>query len=530
MQQNVLSFFQKNRQKKINLNSFTAEKISLVIIGFGILVRVIQYLYNRSLWADEAVLALNLVNRSYLELLQPLDYDQGAPIGFLWIEKLAIQVFGNNEYAFRLFPLLSSILSIFIFYELAKRFLRLQAVPIALAFFVSLHYLVYYATELKQYSTDVFVALLACLLVIQIATERLNTIKIVIYSLLGGLVIWFSHPAVFTLGGTGAAVLLIDISPKKISQSKNQSKIFQTKIFQTKIFQILLIGLAWLTSFVIFYFVSVQSLNNNTNLMTSWKNGFPSSFYDINWMFNALGKFFYRPLGFVGITDGLAIFAFVVGCISLFRRQKEKLLLLLSPLMATFFASFLHKFPFRNRLVLFLTPFFILLIAEGIDYLIQKRGFKFTFIPGIILLVALLFHPVTTTSNLLTQPYQRGEIKQVLNYVKSNQKPQDILYIYQRGHYQFLYYAKKYGYQPDDYIIGVDDLDQYDGRELSPAEEERYKQDLNKLRGNKRVWLIFSHAHINSENRMIKSYLDKIGKKIDVFKTVGAFVYLYDLT
>jgi 4-amino-4-deoxy-L-arabinose transferase-like glycosyltransferase len=505
----------KAKKTKQYIKLFSPEKISLVIICFGILIRVIQYLYNRSLWADEAVLALNIVNRSYLELLQPLDYDQGAPIGFLWIEKLTIQIFGNNEYALRLFPLVTSIISIFLFYELAKRFLRLQAVPIALAFFVSLHYLVYYATELKQYSTDVFVALLSCLIVIQVATQKLNNIKIIIYSCLGALAIWFSHPAVFTLAGVGAGILLIDTVKKK-----KKSTIFQS----------LLIYFTWLISFAIFYLVSVQSLNNNSDLMTSWKNGFPSSFYDINWMFNALGKFFYRPLGFVGITDGLAIFAFVVGCISLFQRQKEKLLLLLCPLIATFFASFLHKFPFRNRLVLFLTPFFILLIAEGIDYLIQKRGFKKTFIPGIVLLAALLFQPVTTASNLLIQPYQREEIKQVINYVKSNQQPEDTIYIFQRGHYQFLYYAEKYGYKPDDYIIGIDDLDQYDGRKLSPAEEERYKQDLDKLRGNQRVWLIFSHAHVSSENKMIKSYLDKIGKKIDFFETVGAFVYLYDLS
>lgn len=515
---------QQNLSKKINQNTksnkkyiklFSPETLSWIIISFGIAIRLVQYLHNRSLWADEAVLALNIVNRSYLELLQPLDYDQGAPIGFLWIEKLAIQLFGNNEYAFRLFPLLSSILSILIFYKLAKIFLRLEAVPIALAFFVSLNYLLYFATELKQYSSDVFIALLSCLIVIKVATQKLNKIKIAIYSFLGALTIWFSHPAVFTLAGVGTSFLVIDTVKRK-----SKSKIFQN----------LFIYSTWLISFAIFYFVSVQSLNNNTDLMTSWENGFPSSFYDINWVVNALGKFFYRPLGFVGITDGLAIFAFIIGCISLFKRQKDKLFIILSPIVATFFASFLQKFPFRNRLVLFLTPFFILLIAEGIDYLIQRRGFKKTFIPGIVLLTALLFHPVTTASNLLIQPYQRAEIKQVINYVKSNQQPEDTIYIFQRGHYQFLYYAEKYGYKPNDYIIGVDDLDKYDGKKLSAAEEERYEQDLDKLRGNKRVWVIFSHAHVKSENKMIKSYLDKIGKKMDSFKAVGAFVYLYDLS
>ena len=70
--------------------------LSWLIIVFGIVVRLVQYLSNRSLWADEAALALNIVNRSYSELGQPLDYDQAAPIGFLWLEKLAIDIFGNK--------------------------------------------------------------------------------------------------------------------------------------------------------------------------------------------------------------------------------------------------------------------------------------------------------------------------------------------------------------------------------------------------------------------------------------------------
>ena len=132
---------------KQRVSSFIySPKIAWIIIGFGILIRLIQYLYNRSLWADEAVLALNIVNRSYLELLQPLDYDQAAPIGFLLVEKLAVQLFGNNEYALRLFPLFSGIISLLLFYQLAKRFIPKAAIPIALALFASLNYLVYYAS------------------------------------------------------------------------------------------------------------------------------------------------------------------------------------------------------------------------------------------------------------------------------------------------------------------------------------------------------------------------------------------------
>ena len=71
---------------------------SFFIIFVGIFLRVWQYAVNRSLWFDEALLALNIVNRTFIGLTQPLDYNQGAPIGFLIIEKVIIQLIGNKDY------------------------------------------------------------------------------------------------------------------------------------------------------------------------------------------------------------------------------------------------------------------------------------------------------------------------------------------------------------------------------------------------------------------------------------------------
>lgn len=117
-----------NHSPKLNSNfrnfiQFSINHIPYYLILWGIIVRLAQYLINRSLWADEAVLALNIINRNYLQLTETLDYEQGAPIGFLWVEKFILQLLGNNEYALRLFPLIAGMISLFLFWQLAQKIL-----------------------------------------------------------------------------------------------------------------------------------------------------------------------------------------------------------------------------------------------------------------------------------------------------------------------------------------------------------------------------------------------------------------------
>src|SRR5215212_6803017 len=92
-----------------------------LLILMGVVLRLRQYLTGRSLWSDEAMLALNIVDRNFAGMFQPLDYDQGAPIGFLLVEKMVNSILGKNELALRLFPLLIGLIDLGLFYLLLKR-------------------------------------------------------------------------------------------------------------------------------------------------------------------------------------------------------------------------------------------------------------------------------------------------------------------------------------------------------------------------------------------------------------------------
>src|SRR5215208_2227429 len=153
--------------------TFLSEKVAAVIlIVLGGLLRLRQYLAGRSLWSDEAMLALNIVNRNVNGLFKPLDYDQGAPIGFLLVEKISHLLFGRNEYSLRLFPLLIGLVSVWLFYLLLKQITGGPGLLIALALFALNSRLIYYSSEVKQYILDVAATIGLLLLDARLFGER----------------------------------------------------------------------------------------------------------------------------------------------------------------------------------------------------------------------------------------------------------------------------------------------------------------------------------------------------------------------
>ncbi|WP_187329319.1 glycosyltransferase family 39 protein [Halomicronema hongdechloris] len=529
------------------------ERIAWLIIGVSGAVRVIQYGFNRSLWADEAVLALNIGNRTYTELLKPLDYDQGAPFGFLFLEKLATQILGLNEYALRLFPLLAGLLTLVLFYAMARQYLQGYGILIALIFIGCIDTFVYFSTEVKQYSTDVAIALISFWLAQQ-TQLKLSTPRAIFIAAAGAIAIWCSHPAVLVLAGV--TISLIARHWRQTSTSLTQARPRRrhlTALRRALTYQLLspsnrIIYLSWLVSFLVFYLVSIQELGSNEVLQASWqsKGAFPEAYHPIAtlvWLIERLGLFFHSPLGFASpwedvswpgillpiIRGVLALGAFVVGCVSLARHRGAALLTLLSPVIVTVVAAYLQQYPFAGRLVLFLAPCFIIAMAAGLYHLVNAgsghgRGI------GLVMTVILLSQPLYNTLPLLYRPHLREEIKPVMAYVQAHQQPGDTLYVFQRGIRQFEFYADRYGYEAGEYIAGVDSLDDLDGHQVSAQERTRYINDLNQLRGRSRVWVLFSHAWVEAENQLMLSHLNCLGDRLDSFATVGAFVYLYDLS
>jgi 4-amino-4-deoxy-L-arabinose transferase-like glycosyltransferase len=523
---------------------YNSNKLPWIIICAGIVLRLIRYLYNPSLWFDESDTAIDIINRPFSDLINPSpDWSVKYPYGFLIIEKLATQLFGNSEYALRLFPLVSGIVSLFLFYKVARYYLKHNDVLIALGLFAILDPLIYYSSELKPYSSDLALALLIFIVSTYIDSKKLNLPLIIFYGIFGAIIVWVSHPSIFVLAGVGVILATYSWNMKEWS----------------KLWGLLTVYLMWVLSFISCYFIYIQKLQLNFDMsveeLLMIERSFvpfpPKSLNDIRWIIDSFFEMFNTPTG-LSLT-GIAAFVFLVGCISLFQSNKKKFFLLISPILFTIFASIIHQYPFKNRLIIFLVPFILLFIAEGIEFIREKISVK-SAIPGMVLVGVLFIYPVSWAIYHAKSPTNNEEIRLEINYIKNNWQDGDIIYVYYYAQYAFEYYTKfhpnSYAFDENDFIVGIaprgwyrtwrkQHVSKYYGPDapLKQSSTEifmTYIKDINKLKGRKRAWILFTGNIIKDgmqEEKFITFYLDTIGNKLDYIGHPGvAAVYLYDLS
>lgn len=488
---------------------FSSKIIPWLIMGIGAVLRIAQFIYNRSLTEGEAALALNIVQRSYSQLLKPLDYAQAAPVGFLLLQKFMSTLLGLSEMGLRFLPLIAGIGALFLFYKIAKKTISEQSLTIALVLFAVGDHLIYFASEVKQYSSDVFIALLIIWLAILVFDKKFEIKYTMLFGFVSALCLWFSHPALFVFC---ASLIVIYIYALRRPQ-------------WSTLYGLLIATMFGLASFLANYLVTLSSLSKHEQLLTAWQSSFmplpPTSLLDIKWFAYVFLRTFKFPIGLSIYELLLAVLAFLWGCAMMFRYKKKDILLLILPILLALIASGLHRYPFEGRLLLFLAPFMILVIAQGISDIRNKIRHQSNFL-GIALVIILLIHPVLLAGYHLIRPRAPEELRTVLEYVDENWHDGDIIYVYYASLNAFRYYHDRYGF-PAGYVGGIE----------SRSDWINYYQDIQRLRGNKRVWLVFSHVATHcgvDEERLFVSYLDLLGTQLDAFKAPGSAAYLYDMT
>jgi hypothetical protein len=341
-------------------------KIALAMAS-GIVLRWACYYYRKGYWMDEIALASNFQKPSPIDMFGPLLREQLAPPGFLVCGWFLEHGFPNQPQFLRLLPLVGAIVGMFLFVAVARRFLRSHAVFLAVVIFAFSNRLIYYASEFKQYSTDVTSALACLWMGLTIGSKPLTISRTVGLGIFGAAIVWFSHPVVFVLASVGLVGLARSIAAKDWRSSGLW----------------LAVGLAWLVSFAGVHTVATRQLGGSGQMWIFWNFAFPplppGSLWDATWVLRRLAYFFINPLDFDAPFDprlmmlpaiGLAI----VGTVRLWRVDRLRWALLFLPVGVTLAASAFRLYPFHGRVILFLVPIPILAIAAGLDAVRELTG------------------------------------------------------------------------------------------------------------------------------------------------------------
>jgi len=174
--------------------------MAIVALVAGV-ARIRVFAARRSLWFDEAAVAMNIVQRSFRDLLLPLDHEQTAAPLFLWGERVAYLIGGNTEWALRALPLIAGLLLPFAMWSVAKRLLPPVEALIAVALVSVSPFLIYYANELKPYGVDALVTTLLLVAALRVQERPGDRRRWIALALGGALAIGLSIPAPFVLAG-----------------------------------------------------------------------------------------------------------------------------------------------------------------------------------------------------------------------------------------------------------------------------------------------------------------------------------------
>lgn len=501
------------------------QKLGVVLLLLGMVLRLVVFYQNRSLFIDESNLARNIVEKNWTDFFQILDYYQYAPPLFLCIEKCSTWLIGANEYALRAWPLVAACLGLFLIWDISKRIkLEGYASLIPLAWMVFSPLLVRYSTEVKQYSTDVFVGLFLIWWVVRkglpasLATGRTRDELATgwpahfSWALIGGLCVWLSMPSVFVLAGMG--LLLVYEAWQRRAKAEIQR-------------WLIVIGF-WLINFAGYYFLILsKDLEKQALIDYHSQYFFPLQWYKWEAWLQA-GTVFQSILR---SAFGFTTLAYLVGGLGLLwgaRRLWQTRIflfwLLLSPVLICLAVSSLGFYSLIPRLTLFFIPLLWLIFAHAFSFSWEKSLFiprRSALLPilGTIALLAIL--PLQHAYKYFYRPLLIEEIRPVLALTGAAYQTDDVVFVDHEAKPAFIFYQDLHSDSP---FIPTQAI------YLGNWDEPPASWIANFAENHERIWLVYSHLISAEALGKLKQHLEGIPSTYELAQKVektAAVSYLY---
>ncbi|MGD1275776.1 MAG: hypothetical protein ABR964_00965 [Tepidisphaeraceae bacterium] len=393
----------------------SAQKWFIAFVCIGIGLRLLRYLVDMPLWGDEAFVGLNILNRSYGDLLKPLDYAQVAPLGFLFSQRAAYGALGMSEYAMRLLPMLAGVGGFVLFAYWARLLATPAAAAIAVGVMAVSNYSIRYAVELKPYGYDFFASLILLVpATLFLLTNRRRWLALLIAIV--PMALSLSFPAVFIAGGIALALLA------SVGRARPATVIL------TVLYGVVLVGcfaaLMKLTT-------AGQYQLNQANMTQYWKDAFPPAnpLRLLLWLLQVhTGNMFAYPFGAKNGLSAINFLVFLVGLRQWIKtRRGDWAVLLVAPFALTFVAAVFRRYPYGDsaRIEQHLAPAIVLLIGVGAAWLIEnlpkqqqsKRLCALILCCGLLALGGYFagyycFHPYQTWPDAQARKLVRGFLRQ----------------------------------------------------------------------------------------------------------------------
>lgn len=460
-----------------------------------------QLLVDRSLWVDEALLADNVLERGYGELLEPLGGQQGAPVGYLWLAKAVTSSAGVDERWMRAPSLVAGIALLPLVWLLARRLAGSRVAALAVLLVAVAPGLVRYSVEFKQYALDAAIAVGLVLLAER--TERCRrTSDLVLLAVVGAAAAWWSHPAVLVLAGVGLILLARPLRERSLAG----------------VISLVPLGAAWLASLGVLWWVSLRDLTSNDFLTGYWQAGFPDGLAPhriIAWAWSNTAFLLDLLGGFP--VPGAAAAALLLGLATLLARRRRSLALLLAPFPVLVVAAALEQYPYRARLALFTLPFLLVGLAAMSELGGRRRAVGRVALAAVVLLAT---GPAWRSAKEALDPTPFPDSRPVLEALAERSAPGEPVYVHGLAAATFAVYGDELGLE----LAGTTAWAAEARCPLAPGPFDA---------GTGTVWVVFAYTHSGSppdEAAILRSQLDARARRLDLVEGFDAFAARYDLT
>ena len=483
---------------KVSVPAKLWQWLLLFVTLVAVVERISIYLDARSLMIDEANLAFNIVDRSYAGLFQNLDHAQYAPPLFTVSAKAAVAVLGVNEYALRLMPLLAGIGALLTLIAVGRKLLATPYILWTVALIGFSWYFLRYGTEIKQYASDTWLALVVVFWALHWPWSAMRTSRWLLWAIGGAALVWASMPIVFVLAGVG---LYYGWGWWRQREAKGLLSLLGT------------VGL-WIASFGVYYF-TILSADIGSEYLQDYHLPF---FFDpvVTNMAAAKAQYYlFQNLLATALPKSLPILALMVlvgvwGTVVLAKRQLETVFLLLAPIVLTVIASALHLYTLIPRVSLFLVPFVVLLIAYGAQDILQRLPQYGQWAGGLLLaLIASLQMNIT----FLWQPMYIDPLKPAIAFIQDT-APEVPVIVHYEAVPSYRFYAQ-YHDQAEKYRLPYPTLTEWGA--LKPAMDAQ-------LSSTDSFWLLIVHT----PQEEVQKLWQGLPKPLHQFELERGYAYLFD--